>query len=54
MPTESNWISYFNEGGCAPGGPLADDTNHPEGLDGTPRVGSAGGYGGWYCFAVMP
>jgi hypothetical protein len=24
------------------------------GLDGTRRVGSAGGYGGFYCFAVTP
>jgi hypothetical protein len=51
-PAESgtNWISVWNEGGCAPGGTLADTG----GLDGTRRVGSAGGYGGWYCFAVMP
>ena len=42
------WISVWNEGGCAPGGTLADTG----GLDGTRRVGSAGGYGGFYCFAV--
>lgn len=43
-----NWISIGNEGGCAPGGTLADRG----GLDGSRRVGSAGGYGGFYCFAV--
>lgn len=42
-----NWISVWNEGGCAPGGVLTDDG----GPDGTRRVGSAGGYGGFYCFA---
>jgi hypothetical protein len=45
-----NWISVWNEGGCAPGDNLADRG----GLDGTRRVGSAGGYGGFYCFAVRP
>jgi hypothetical protein len=45
-----HWISLFNEGGCAPGGNLAQTG----GLDGTRRVGAAGGYGGFYCFAVAP
>lgn len=48
----TNWISVFNEGGCLPGGSLADDSANPAGADGTARVGSAGGYGGFYCFAV--
>lgn len=43
-----NWISVGNEGGCAPGGELTERG----GLDGTRRVGSAGGYGGFYCFAL--
>jgi hypothetical protein len=43
-----NWISVWNEGGCAPGGVLSDDG----GPDGSRRGGSAGGYGGFYCFAV--
>jgi hypothetical protein len=43
-----HWISVGNEGGCAPGAVLADRGGH----DGTRRVGSAGGYGGFYCFAV--
>ncbi|MFZ5895626.1 MAG: hypothetical protein ACOY0T_31505 [Myxococcota bacterium] len=46
----TNWISVWNEGGCAPGGTLMETG----GLDGTRRVGSAGGYGGFYCFAVTP
>ncbi len=48
-----NWISVWNEGGCAPGGNLTS-TVAGGGLDGTRRVGSAGGYGGFYCFAVTP
>jgi hypothetical protein len=43
-----NWISVWNEGGCAPGGTI-EETGGP---DGTPTVGSAGGYGGYYCFAM--
>jgi hypothetical protein len=45
-----NWISVWNEGGCAPGGTVVE----MGGLDGTRRVGSAGGYGGFYCFAILP
>jgi hypothetical protein len=44
-----NWMSVWNEGGCAPGGTLGDTG----GLTGARQVGSAGGYGGFYCFAVM-
>jgi hypothetical protein len=47
----ANWMSALDETGCAPGGvleqvgpPMADD----------PRVGSGGGYGGFYCFALTP
>jgi hypothetical protein len=43
-----HWISTGNEGGCAPGVVLADRG----GLDGTRRIGSGGGYGGFYCFRV--
>ncbi|MGC4091288.1 MAG: hypothetical protein QM756_26105 [Polyangiaceae bacterium] len=46
----TNWMSVWNEGGCAPGGTLVQTG----GLDGTRRVGSAGGYGGFYCVAVIP
>jgi hypothetical protein len=45
-----HWISQFSEGGCGAkvgivemGGPTGD-----------PYVGSGGGYGGIYCFALMP
>lgn len=48
-----NWISVWNEGGCAPGGVLTDNGPSGPGPDGTRRVGSAGGYGGFYCFAVV-
>ncbi len=48
-----HWISCWSEGGCAPGGVLTDDVAMG-GPDGTRRVGSAGGYGGFYCFAVTP
>lgn len=49
----ANWISVWNEGGCAPGGVLSDTASPGGGLDGTRRVGSAGGYGGFYCFALL-
>jgi hypothetical protein len=45
-----NWMSVWNEGGCAPGVVLQDIG----GPNGDPTVGSAGGYGGFYCFAVSP
>lgn len=45
-----NWLSFANESGCAPGGNLTNDP--PMGNnDGT--VGSGGGYGAIYCFAVV-
>jgi hypothetical protein len=43
-----NWISVWNEGGCSPGATLSD-TISPDGMS----VGSFGGYGGFYCFAVV-
>jgi hypothetical protein len=43
-----HWISVWNEGGCAPGVVL-DDIGGP---NGDPTVGSAGGYGGFYCCAL--
>jgi hypothetical protein len=45
-----NWISVWNESGCAPGG----TTRQIGGTDDSRKVGSAGGYGGFYCFAVTP
>ena len=45
-----SWISCLDESGCAPGANLVD-TGGP-GNDGT--VGSGGGYGAFYCFALSP
>ena len=45
-----NWMSALDESGCAPGVNLIQ-TGGP-GRDGT--VGSGGGYGGFYCFALTP
>jgi len=45
-----SWISCLDESGCAPGTNLVE-TGGP-GSDGT--VGSGGGYGGFYCFALTP
>jgi hypothetical protein len=45
-----NWMSALDESGCAPGVNLIE-TGGP-GNDGT--VGSGGGYGGIYCFALTP
>jgi len=44
-----NWISVWNESGCAPGATL-DDFTAPD----DSSVGSYGGYGGFYCFAITP
>lgn len=46
----ANWMSVWNESGCAPGGTGAQTG----GTDNSRKVGSAGGYGGFYCLAVMP
>jgi len=45
-----NWMSALDEAGCAPGVNLIQ--NGGPGNDGT--VGSGGGYGGFYCFALTP
>lgn len=46
-----HWISALNEAGCAPGGNIGDGTFTDPG---NPTVGSGGGYGAIYCFALMP
>lgn len=43
-----NWISVWNEGGCG-AGVVLEELGGP---NGDRTVGSAGGYGGFYCFAV--
>jgi hypothetical protein len=46
-----HWISSLNEAGCGPGVNLAE-TGGPR--ENNPTVGSGGGYGGIYCFALTP
>ena len=46
----AHWMSSLDEAGCAPGVNLIE--TGPPGNDGT--VGSGGGYGGIYCFALTP
>jgi hypothetical protein len=50
MGSMCNWMSALDESGCAPGVNLIQ--NGGPGKDGT--VGSGGGYGGFYCFALTP
>ena len=45
-----NWISALDEGGCGAGINLSDNPPGPT----KPTVGSGGGYGGFYCFALSP
>jgi hypothetical protein len=49
-----NWISDHNEAGCAPVdfGSIAQSMGGPR--LGSNGVGSGGGYGGFYCFALTP
>ncbi len=51
MGSMSNWMSALNEAGCAPGINLVQDGG-PD--PNNPTVGSGGGYGGIYCFALTP
>ena len=47
----ANWMSSLDEAGCAPGASLIEmGPPNPS----NPTVGSGGGYGGIYCFALMP
>ena len=46
-----NWISAIDEAGCAPGANLAFGSSSDPA---NPTVGSGGGYGGIYCFALTP
>jgi hypothetical protein len=47
----NNWMSALDEAGCAPGVNLIE-TGPPNPAN--PTVGSGGGYGGIYCFALTP
>lgn len=51
MINGANWMSSLNEAGCAAGASLVE--MGPPDLD-NPTVGSGGGYGGIYCFALTP
>jgi hypothetical protein len=46
-----NWMDALTESGCAPGINLIE-MGGP--LPGANTVGSGGGYGGFYCFAMVP
>jgi len=47
----NNWMSSLTESGCKPGANLIE-TGGP--LASAVTVGSGGGYGGFYCFALTP
>jgi hypothetical protein len=47
----AHWISSLDEAGCAPGVNLIE-MGAP--ILSMPTVGSGGGYGGFYCFALTP
>jgi hypothetical protein len=49
MGSGVNWMSALAEGGCAPGVNLVE-----MGGPNAANVGSGGGYGGIYCFALKP
>lgn len=47
----ASWMSFLTEAGCKPGINLVDDG---QGDRSTKTVGAGGGYGGFYCFALVP
>ena len=47
----SHWITGFTSSGCEAGAHLIDDG---PGFGSGNIIGSGGGYGGWYCFALNP
>jgi hypothetical protein len=49
--TINSWISSLDESGCAPGVALIENGPPDYSQD---TVGSGGGYGGFYCFALIP
>jgi len=52
-PEGKNWISVFSAPDCSPGVSL-EYTGAPGEDDESFGVGTAGGYGGFYCFALTP
>ncbi|RYZ01121.1 MAG: hypothetical protein EOO73_36560 [Myxococcales bacterium] len=53
VQNRTHWISGQTEGGCAPGVTGVGETNGGSDPN-NPIVGSGGGYGGIYCFALVP
>ncbi len=51
MNPMANWMSALDEAGCGAGVNLLE-TGPPDPMN--PTVGSGGGYGGFYCFALSP
>jgi hypothetical protein len=49
-----HWISDHNEAGCAPVDFTSIALSMGGGRPGADGVGSGGGYGGFYCFALVP
>jgi len=47
----ASWMSSLTESGCAPGVNLVETGGRDNSSD---TVGSGGGYGGFYCFALTP
>jgi hypothetical protein len=47
----NHWISSLDEAGCSAGGSVIE-MGGPQ--DGETTVGSGGGYGAFYCFALTP
>ena len=56
MGSFNNWISALDEAGCGAGINLleVDASGNPAPNSNNPVVGSGGGYGGFYCFALTP
>jgi hypothetical protein len=51
IQSRTNWISGQDEGGCGAGVAVAENGGSDPKM---PFVGSGGGYGGIYCFALTP
>jgi hypothetical protein len=47
----ANWITGFTANGCKAG---AETVDNGGGARNTTIIGSGGGYGGFYCFALVP
>jgi hypothetical protein len=51
MGDSNNWMGALTESGCKAGANLIDQGGP---LQGAVTVGSGGGYGGFFCFALTP